>query len=53
MGPEVLDIVHDASEISGFSSLGLVFLLFMIGLELDVSELLKMGKVVHETNGMQ
>jgi len=41
-----LKLVPDYEEISEFSSLGLVFLLFMIGLELDVRELLKMGKVV-------
>eukprot|EP00928_Gymnodinium_smaydae_P018036 TRINITY_DN16870_c0_g3_i1.p1 TRINITY_DN16870_c0_g3~~TRINITY_DN16870_c0_g3_i1.p1 ORF type:complete len:820 (-),score=154.88 TRINITY_DN16870_c0_g3_i1:36-2126(-) len=46
VGPIGLDIVHSHEDIAELSSLGLVFLLFMIGLELDVSELLKMGKVV-------
>jgi len=41
-----LGIVDSHADISEFSSLGLVFLLFMIGLELDLSELAKMGKVV-------
>jgi len=41
-----LNIVHSHVEISEMSSLGLVFLLFMIGLELDLSALLKMGRVV-------
>merc|ERR1719473_2616359 len=46
LGPEVLDIVHSHYDIGLISSLGLIFLLFMIGLELDVMCLLKMGKTV-------
>jgi Kef-type K+ transport system membrane component KefB len=53
VGPLSLDIVHAYAEIADVSSLGLVFLLFMIGLELDVMELLKMGKVVIVTGLMQ
>eukprot|EP00443_Scrippsiella_acuminata_P063311 CAMPEP_0115551728 /NCGR_PEP_ID=MMETSP0271-20121206/95877_1 /TAXON_ID=71861 /ORGANISM="Scrippsiella trochoidea, Strain CCMP3099" /LENGTH=783 /DNA_ID=CAMNT_0002985331 /DNA_START=49 /DNA_END=2400 /DNA_ORIENTATION=- len=53
VGPIGLDIVHSQAEIADMSSLGLVFLLFMIGLELDVSELLKMGKVVIGTGLLQ
>jgi Kef-type K+ transport system membrane component KefB len=46
VGPIGLKIVPGHEDISTLSSLGLVFLLFMVGLELDVMELLKMGKVV-------
>merc|ERR1719272_285333 len=46
VGPIGLDIVHGVSEIQDFSSLGLVFLLFMVGLELDIVQLWQMGKVV-------
>eukprot|EP00930_Biecheleria_cincta_P042801 TRINITY_DN29450_c0_g1_i1.p1 TRINITY_DN29450_c0_g1~~TRINITY_DN29450_c0_g1_i1.p1 ORF type:complete len:886 (-),score=134.08 TRINITY_DN29450_c0_g1_i1:86-2653(-) len=46
VGPIGLDIVHNQDDVQDFSSLGLVFLLFMIGLELDVSEFLGMGRVV-------
>eukprot|EP00443_Scrippsiella_acuminata_P048474 CAMPEP_0115264392 /NCGR_PEP_ID=MMETSP0270-20121206/50405_1 /TAXON_ID=71861 /ORGANISM="Scrippsiella trochoidea, Strain CCMP3099" /LENGTH=781 /DNA_ID=CAMNT_0002680409 /DNA_START=152 /DNA_END=2497 /DNA_ORIENTATION=- len=53
VGPIGLDIVHSQADIAELSSLGLVFLLFMIGLELDVSELLKMGKVVLTTGLLQ
>jgi len=53
VGPIGLDIVHSQAEIADMSSLGLVFLLFMIGLELDVSELLKMGRVVIGTGLLQ
>lgn len=53
VGPICLDIVHNVSDIQDFSSLGLVFLLFMVGLELDVKQLLQMGKVVLITGFMQ
>mmetsp|Transcript_64608 Transcript_64608/g.179161 ORF Transcript_64608/g.179161 Transcript_64608/m.179161 type:complete len:502 (+) Transcript_64608:78-1583(+) len=45
-GPVGLNIVPDHTEIADLSSLGLIFLLFMVGLELNVKEVLKMGKVV-------
>jgi len=53
VGPIGLDIVHSQADITDMSSLGLIFLLFMIGLELDVSEILKMGKVVITTGLLQ
>jgi Kef-type K+ transport system membrane component KefB len=53
IGPHCLDIVHSPDEIQLFSSLGLVFLLFMVGLELDVHQLLRMGKVVICTGLLQ
>jgi len=53
VGPIGLGIVQSHEEISELSSLGLIFLLFMIGLELDVKALLKMGKVVLLTGLMQ
>jgi len=53
LGPEMLDIVHEHNNIADVSALGLVFLLFMIGLELDISELYRMGKVVITTGFLQ
>jgi len=53
VGPIGLDIVHSQADIQDMSSLGLVFLLFMIGLELDVSEIMKMGRVVIGTGLLQ
>jgi Kef-type K+ transport system membrane component KefB len=53
VGPIGLNIVHSHEDIQELSSLGLFFLLFMIGLELDVMELLKMGKVVMLTGLLQ
>mmetsp|Transcript_89772 Transcript_89772/g.231773 ORF Transcript_89772/g.231773 Transcript_89772/m.231773 type:complete len:772 (+) Transcript_89772:92-2407(+) len=53
LGPQLLDIVHSHEEISDVSALGTIFLLFMIGLELDLSELFKMGRVVITTGLLQ
>jgi Kef-type K+ transport system membrane component KefB/Trk K+ transport system NAD-binding subunit len=49
LGPEMLNIVHSHEDITLMASLGLIFLLFMIGLELDVMALLGMGKTVIAT----
>eukprot|EP00931_Biecheleriopsis_adriatica_P049456 TRINITY_DN28610_c0_g1_i1.p1 TRINITY_DN28610_c0_g1~~TRINITY_DN28610_c0_g1_i1.p1 ORF type:complete len:904 (+),score=166.38 TRINITY_DN28610_c0_g1_i1:139-2850(+) len=47
VGPQIgLDVVHSHESVAEISNLGLVFLLFMIGLELDVKALLNMGRVV-------
>lgn len=55
VGPECLKIVDSdgQTDMETAASLGLIFLLFMIGLELDVKELLKMGKVVLCTGFLQ
>jgi len=53
VGPIGLGLIQDAVDINMISELGLILLLFMIGLELDVSELLKMGKVVIVTGVIQ
>lgn len=53
VGPIGLGIVQSHIHIAELSSLGLIFLLFMIGLELDVKALLKMGKVVLLTGFLQ
>jgi len=45
VGPQCLDIVHSHLEMTDISSLGLVFLLFMIGLELDLTALRSMNKI--------
>jgi len=53
VGPYGLEIVPSHEDIQNISSLGLVFLLFMVGLELDVKALLKMGPVVIFTGLLQ
>lgn len=44
VGPTCLNIVESHEDISELSMLGLVFLLFMVGLELDVHALFQMGR---------
>lgn len=47
VGPNLgLELVHSHESVAEIANLGLVFLLFMIGLELDVKEILRMGRVV-------
>mmetsp|Transcript_99602 Transcript_99602/g.319642 ORF Transcript_99602/g.319642 Transcript_99602/m.319642 type:complete len:916 (+) Transcript_99602:84-2831(+) len=53
VGPVCLGLVESHLEIAELSSLGLVFLLFMIGLELDMRALFKMGKVSIVTGVVQ
>lgn len=48
-----LDLVHSHEAVAEIANLGLVFLLFMIGLELDVHEILRMGRVVLLTGLLQ
>jgi len=54
VGPNLgLDLVHSHDNVAEIANLGLVFLLFMIGLELDVKEILRMGRVVLLTGFFQ
>lgn len=53
VGEVGLRLVEDYNDIKTISELGLVLLLFMIGLELDLHELFKMGKVVMVTGSFQ
>jgi len=53
VGPIGLGIVEHHSDIGEMSSLGLIFLLFMIGLELDMKALFKMGKMTVITGFLQ
>jgi len=54
VGPNLgLDLVHSHDNVAEIANLGLVFLLFMIGLELDVHEILRMGRVVLLTGFFQ
>jgi len=53
VGPICLEIVANYEAIEPLGSLGLVFLMFMIGLELDVKGLFEMGRVVILTGAIQ
>ena len=46
LGPQLGALVTDQKNIETISSLGLVLLLFLIGLELDLRTLLKSGRVI-------
>lgn len=46
IGPEILSLIKDPQTILHFSELGVVFLLFVIGLELEPSRLWRMKKNV-------
>ncbi|MGE0830102.1 MAG: cation:proton antiporter [Hyphomonadaceae bacterium] len=45
-GPLALGWVHDRSSIDTIAELGLIFLLFMIGLEIDLKKILRAGRTI-------
>ncbi|CAE7039889.1 kefB [Symbiodinium natans] len=53
VGPVGLRLVIDEQEIATMSELGLIFLLFMIGLELNVKELARLGSKIFFSGLMQ
>jgi Kef-type K+ transport system membrane component KefB len=46
IGPNALRLVTDNDSINTISSIGLVLLLFMIGLEIDLKKMARAGKVI-------
>lgn len=52
-GPVGLGLVQDQHTIETIGELGLLFLLFMIGLEIDLKKVLSSGKVILFTAGVQ
>ena len=53
LGPSGFATVHDQSSISTISELGLIFLLFMIGLEIDLKKIISAGRTILVTAGSQ
>lgn len=53
IGPFALGLIHEVDEILHFSELGVVFLLFIIGLELQPTRLWAMRKNVFGLGGLQ
>jgi len=53
LGPAVLSWVTDEESISTISELGLIFLLFMIGLEIDLKKIISAGKSITLTAAVQ
>ena len=49
LGPNVLKLVTDHESIATISELGLIFLLFMIGLEIDLKKIASAGKSITYT----
>ena len=45
IGPPVLGLVHNEEEIGELSELGLAFLMFIVGLEIDLKKLVSSGRV--------
>lgn len=52
-GPVVLNVIHDETAFSVFSNIGVALLLFIIGLELSVKVLSRLGPVVFTTAAVQ
>jgi Kef-type K+ transport system membrane component KefB len=53
IGPSVLRWVTDAESIATISELGLIFLLFMIGLEIDLKKIISAGRSITVTAASQ
>lgn len=45
IGPSVLGLVHEREVIAELSELGLAFLIFIVGLEIDLKKLVRSGRV--------
>ena len=53
LGPSGLKWVQSQESIATISELGLLFMLFMIGLEIDLKKIVSAGKVIAVTSGAQ
>jgi Kef-type K+ transport system membrane component KefB/voltage-gated potassium channel Kch len=53
LGPQGMRWILDADAIKTISELGLIFLLFMIGLEIDLKKILRAGKTILVTAAVQ
>lgn len=53
LGPELLGWMHDRESIATISELGLMFLLFMIGLEIDLKKIVSAGRPILVTAASQ
>src|SRR5690349_14792444 len=53
IGPMGLKLVHEKETIQTISELGLIFLLFMIGLEIDLKKIMRAGSAITVTGAVQ
>ena len=53
IGPHSLGFIRDGASVSGLAELGLILLLFTIGLELSVSRIVRLGRLVLQGGAVQ
>ncbi len=53
IGPHSLGFIPDAASVSGLAELGIILLLFTIGLELSVSRIIQLGRLVLQGGAVQ
>jgi Kef-type K+ transport system membrane component KefB len=53
IGPSGFRLVQSQESIATIAELGLIFMLFMIGLEIDLKKIVRAGKVIALTSGVQ
>ncbi len=53
IGPSALKLIRSQDSIETISELGLIFLLFMIGLEIDLKKIVRSGKTILASAGSQ
>lgn len=53
VGQQGLDIIHESSELDLLAELGIVFLLFAIGLEVSLTQIIRMRRSVIMVGGVQ
>lgn len=53
IGPNGIALVEDQEDVETIANLGLVFLLFLVGLEIDLRQLMRRGKTVIVTGLLQ
>ncbi len=53
VGPHALGVIRDPEEVAGIAELGVVLLLFTIGLELSLSRIIRLGRPVLQGGALQ
>ena len=53
LGPSGLKLIQSQESITTIAELGLIFMLFMIGLEIDLKKIVRAGKIILITAGVQ
>ena len=53
IGPNALGLIHAPESVAGLAELGVVLLLFTVGLELSLSQIARLGRVLLQGGGLQ